>query len=460
MGTIRGGMEFFAGKPIVVAPPPLTLDAHPLVLTLPRPPCVSLGQSVRVGDLLLEADGPTSVRYISTVTGTVSRIDTRAGGHASTVPPNPQGPGGSAKPPKSQTGQMGCDTPGRVMVGLEPDGAMVDTILDLAPPAARNFDDWHEAIRSSGPWPGHDGIVGLNRQLEAVPRHKPDKVICVGLDDFPPFPDRSSLLMSFTEQVVRGTLLLAEIVRARDVTLLAANNREVLKDLRGRCRKLKLKLITAEDVYPRADPTLVAWAFGSRRRLAWGHNPVEQGIVMISPWTAIRIAHWVDDRRLCMAAPVMIASTTRNWPLSVVYAMPGQPISTLSMTVADALSLNQLVIRGHPMTGMRAVPDVDEQGRRVPAVFEGYESLMTVFWDAPALRQPDACVSCGWCVDICPTGLQPIYLYDLIQKRPAAGRLGSDLPWCIDCGLCTYACPSSIPLAQTIRHAATDLGLR
>lgn len=71
--------------------------------------------------------------------------------------------------------------------------------------------------------------------------------------------------------------------------------------------------------------------------------------------------------------------------------------------------------------------------------------------------EPRECISCSYCVEICPVGLAPIHLSRLVArgrvKRAARYRLNA----CIDCGLCSYVCPSKIPLMTTIQAGKEKL---
>ncbi len=81
-------------------------------------------------------------------------------------------------------------------------------------------------------------------------------------------------------------------------------------------------------------------------------------------------------------------------------------------------------------------------------------------WDTDMLAlcpaaEPEAgtdCVRCGWCVEVCPVGLNPVSLWAAAEKR--AGLAVADpreAAACMDCGLCSYVCPARLPLAATIR---------
>ncbi len=94
--------------------------------------------------------------------------------------------------------------------------------------------------------------------------------------------------------------------------------------------------------------------------------------------------------------------------------------------------------------------------------------------DSISIRNPvppeasSACFACGWCVDVCPTGLTPVHMLEMAQRVDAkAPPEDSDIPTpaallrsadaheslhCIGCGLCSFVCPTRLPLtAETLR---------
>ena len=320
----------------------------------------------------------------------------------------------------------------------------VPTALETAPPVVQRLDLWLSVMRQAGPWSDPDGGVGLLPQLEAAREHKPDTVICVGLDPFPPCPDRSSLLVSFPEEVVQGMMVVADLVGAKNVVLLAHKAASVLGRVRASCRRYKARLQPVVNIYPSADPTLVAWSHG-HKRLQHTANPVTQGLLLLTPWTAIRIARWVARHRLDVVRPMMIAWPEASAPMSLAYALAGQPLSTLHARLAAA---DAQVVIGNPMTGKKS------PGHHAPVPDD--ELLISVL---PPMghSHPEACISCGWCAEVCPTSLRPVHLMHHAQHTARDNRLADHLEWCIECGLCSHVCPVSLPLAQTLRAAKAEM---
>ena len=61
-----------------------------------------------------------------------------------------------------------------------------------------------------------------------------------------------------------------------------------------------------------------------------------------------------------------------------------------------------------------------------------------------------ACISCGYCEEVCPRDLMPHYLSKCINADLPEEAEMVRIFGCIECGLCSYVCPSKIPLMDDI----------
>jgi Na+-translocating ferredoxin:NAD+ oxidoreductase RnfC subunit len=62
------------------------------------------------------------------------------------------------------------------------------------------------------------------------------------------------------------------------------------------------------------------------------------------------------------------------------------------------------------------------------------------------------CVHCGYCVDVCPQSLMPIWIAEATVSTMLERAEELDIFACTECGLCSYVCPSKIPLLEQIRQ--------
>jgi len=69
-----------------------------------------------------------------------------------------------------------------------------------------------------------------------------------------------------------------------------------------------------------------------------------------------------------------------------------------------------------------------------------------------------ACISCGFCEQVCPARILPNILHRYVQKNVIDETLVRfQIFRCIDCNLCSYVCTSKIPLARLMREGKEKL---
>ncbi|MBI9097145.1 MAG: 4Fe-4S dicluster domain-containing protein [Spirochaetaceae bacterium] len=69
-----------------------------------------------------------------------------------------------------------------------------------------------------------------------------------------------------------------------------------------------------------------------------------------------------------------------------------------------------------------------------------------------------ACLSCGNCYNVCPSGLYPTQLFKYVERDKVdetVMRYG--IFKCIDCNLCTYVCTAKIPLSDFMKEGKARL---
>ena len=107
-------------------------------------------------------------------------------------------------------------------------------------------------------------------------------------------------------------------------------------------------------------------------------------------------------------------------------------------------------VMGGPMMGMQ-IPHW-----RVPVV-KGSSGILAFDAAEVAEQAPNPCIRCGSCVKACPMGLLPLEMSARIRNEAYDEAIGLGLKDCIACGCCAYVCPSKIPLVQYFVHAKGEL---
>ncbi|QQE10414.1 4Fe-4S binding protein [Planctomycetota bacterium] len=473
-GKLHGGMIFNTGKPYPWPALPQSLPAQPLRMTCPNTPIVSVGQAVVAGQRLTEPLHPMSPCFFSPVAGTVSAItpwepDALYEKNHHRDPHTRKHPAKKLydvhiHPIVEDDGEEG-----------EGEGKGVPTSLKIAAPTKPDVKEWFDHLRNFGPWQqdeiGCDLITQLAASLQAkgkLIRH----LVCIGLDAYSPYPDRSSLLMTFPDDAVLGLQILGNLLDIKRPRLLVQDNPDLIDVLKRPCKSFDVKLVADFNRYPAADPTLVAYRHCGETMLTANAAPTDGRMVMVTPWTVIRIARWVTRRRLDLVQPVMIAEPQRDKHPQRHYAFPGTEICAVDHTLHGCPQrLEGKLISGNPMTGLTLhAPLTENKGLLSPTIRHSTQ-MLTILASSHFLDSTP-CNTCGWCTDVCPTGLQPVHLAESIQNfnstkekfsnvsstKPTQTveypkQIQKQLDYCIDCGLCTHVCPTHLPIAQTIRAA-------
>lgn len=104
------------------------------------------------------------------------------------------------------------------------------------------------------------------------------------------------------------------------------------------------------------------------------------------------------------------------------------------------------IIMGGPMMGF-AVSSLD-----IP-VTKTTSAVLFLAADEIDTNAHSQCIRCGWCLEVCPMGLEPkeIAIHVEAGRPEDTGRFG--VFECFECGCCAYVCPAKRPLVQFIRLA-------
>jgi len=69
----------------------------------------------------------------------------------------------------------------------------------------------------------------------------------------------------------------------------------------------------------------------------------------------------------------------------------------------------------------------------------------------PDISEPQECIKCGRCVDVCPMELKPLHYVKLAGNQDWEGCKAANVMDCIECRCCEYICSSKLPLVTMIK---------
>ena len=254
-------------------------------------------------------------------------------------------------------------------------------------------------------------------------------------------------------EIVEGTAILCQaldlsralIAVEEDKPRAIAALREVLDGDRWPGLDLAVEVIPAR--YPSGgEKQLIQQLTG--RQVPGGGLPADIGVICQNVGTAAAVAAAVLTGRPLISRYVTVTGDGVGEP-QVREVLFGTPVGELIAQCGGYRDNTRQLLVGGPMMGFPLAHD------RVP-VDQGCNCLL-VHANSPAVAEPEPCIRCGACHEVCPVGLLPQQLYWHTRARELARAEDYHLSDCIECGCCASVCPSHIPLVQYYRHAKTEL---
>jgi len=306
-------------------------------------------------------------------------------------------------------------------------------------PQIKTLHDLINLLQRAGIGVTNPHIPPLLAQLRQLKDGRARTIIVNMLPQQPESMLPSALSYLCMPELVAGLMLLLRILPARRTfAALERHDRRTLRLWRASLKRTNVAQVRLLNRYPQANPTILARRLAARR-LPVGAIPTRAGILMLDPVTL-----WAIGRFLVTGSPLV------QRPIEI-FCSDQAPRIVLSPLGASLQSL--LASHGIATEGRQVIVNGIMSGTQADAPYDvvGPSTQMISIRPPPLHEMPTPCIACGWCVDHCPTELNPIRLHDLsLQKSPLKSDEAFEARHCIGCGLCSYVCPTRLPLSQQI----------
>lgn len=374
----------------------------------------AVGETVRLGDRISTTDGRS---VVASVDGTIVA-----------------GP----------DGRITIDTLSEFVTVAEPphhdhlDPKTVGGKLSAIKPAVRG--QWIDRIRAAGIVADRHGCPNLFEQLRQSMTRPIDAVVCCALDADPSLPFASTLIEQFAAELCVGLALVGRITGAAGAIVAVDEEQRALALAPARtwAAATGVRIDRIANPYPQADPTLLLYTL-LERRLRPGRLPTEVGVILLDAPAAIAIGALVMADR-AMTDVFMAARDVMSQQVRRAYVPVGTDVATALLAMGFGVT-GATLRAGALLRDCRIAGDASI----------GFGELTFHVAPQEPVVNPDPCVRCGWCVEICPPRIHPAGLLDAAQRVKPRLAEQHGLHACIECGLCTYVCPSKLPLLQSIR---------
>jgi Na+-translocating ferredoxin:NAD+ oxidoreductase subunit C len=384
---------------------------------------VQVGDYVRKGQLLAEAEGAVSAAVHAPTSGTVSAIGEALIPHPSGLPDH-------------------CIT-------LIPDGQDEWTTLQTID--WRNTDR-HALIASLK----HSGIVGLGGatfptqiKLRADGKTGIDTLIINAAECEPYITCDDMLMREHADSIIQGTLIAQYLLDAKAVMVGIEDNKpEAIQAMQAAAAGTNIQVITVPTLYPSGDARrLIHLLLG--KEVPFDIRATQAGIQVFNVGTVVALLDYFEHGKPLLSRIVTMTGNVHQ-PQNFEVLL-GTPLTHLIEAAGGAKADTSHYIMGGPMMGFN-LPSTE-----VPIT----KATNCIIAASPTLFEPPPpampCIRCARCADACPVSLQPQELYWFAKSDNFEKAREYKLFDCIECGACSYVCPSNIPLVQYYRYAKSEI---
>ena len=406
------GKEPTEHKDLVVFPAPTTA-VFPLSMHLgaPATAIVQVGDYVKVGQKIAEASGFISAPIHSSVSGTVVAIEDRPHANRGTCPAIVIESDGKAELHESVK-------PNKPLDELTP-----DEIVNIVKEA---------------------GIVGMGgagfpTYVKLKPGKPIDAVLVNACECEPMLTADHRVLLAYADEIIYGLKAVMKTVgTSRGVIVIEDNKPDAIELLQAKCAEQEgMEVCVAKTKYPQGGEKMLIKRVLDRF-VPSGKLPADVGAVVCNVSTVKAIS---DAIQLGMPLIERVATVTGPH-----IPNPGNFIVKIGTNAADLVAAcggiqgdNVTIKAGGPMMGFV------QEHVNFP-MMKGSNGIIAVDADE---TEPQECIKCGRCVDVCPMSLQPLYFAKLVGD--AAALKERNIMDCMECRCCESICSSKIPLVTLIK---------
>ena len=382
-------------------------------LGAPANAIVAVGDTVKVGQKIGEAAGFISAPVHSSVSGTVIAVEDRPHANRGTCP--------------------------SVVIASDGKNTLHESIKPNKPLEELTPDEIIEIVKEAG-------IVGMGgagfpTYVKLKPGKPIEAVLVNACECEPMLTADHRVLLSFADEIIYGLKAVMKTVDSpRGVIVIEDNKPDAIELLQSKVADIEgMEVCVAKTKYPQGgEKMLIKRVLG--RMVPSGKLPADVGAVVCNVSTVKAIS---DAIQLGMPLIERVTTVTGKY-----IPNPGNFIVKIGTSAADlvnycgGITTEDCTIKaGGPMMGF------PQTHLNIP-IMKGSNGIITVDNDD---AEPQACIKCGRCVDVCPMSLQPLYFFKHAGAQNWQGMKDENVMDCMECRSCEFICSSKLPLVSMIK---------
>lgn len=382
-------------------------------------PVVSVGDHVKIGQLIAREEGRFSSPVHATISGTVAEIAPIKHGDGKEV----------------------------MAIRIESDGLM-EVDPNLKPPTFTTSEEFLQAIRESG-------VVGLGGAAFPTwakfnemcnPDYTVDTVLINAAECEPYITSDHRMMVDHPELIVKGveylkTYLNEQLKNAKFMICIEKNKPDAIEAMKKAFEgDERVEVLELKTIYPQGAKQVMLYNATGRVAIAGKRFPYFHAVI-INVSSLAKMAEYLSTGMPLVERIVTVDGPAVKEPKNLI-----APIGTRISYLLEQTGLNSepgKVVVGGPMNGT-AVYSVDSPIVKVANAVLVFDEKKSV------LPEASPCIHCGRCIEKCPINIDVInveaaYNIENEEKREKA-LIATGVRQCVDCGCCSYVCPAHRPL--------------
>ena len=290
------------------------------------------------------------------------------------------------------------------------------------------------------------GIVGMGgagfpTSVKLKPAKPVDTILLNGCECEPLLTADHRVLLEFSDDVIFGLKAIIKTVGAeKGLIVIEDNKQDAIELLQAKTADISdIDVVVAKTKYPQgAEKMLIKRVMG--RQVPRGGLPADVGVVVSNISTVKAISDAIQTGMPLVERVVTVTGEKIKKPGNYIVKI-GTNVKELIDYCGGVTGDDVTIKMGGPMMGF-TLSDVN-----VP-IMKGSNGIIAVETDH---TEPEACIKCGRCVDVCPMELSPLYFAKYADEQNWKGMLDKNVRDCVECRCCEYICSSKIPLVSKIK---------
>lgn len=391
----------------------------------PCEPLVKVGDEVLVGQKIGDVDANLYAPVHSSVSGTVTKIETRF----------------------LMDGSKGVCV--YIKNNFKDEKAYIEKDDSLE---SLSVEEIIERVKEAGivgmggaAYPAYSKLAGATKGI--------DSVILNGAECEPYLTCDHRMMLEWGEKIVEGLRVIMKVTNAKNGYIGIEDNKpDAIENLRKLLSSYSnLHVASLKTKFPQGDSyRMVDSILG--RKVPEGGRTGNVHTLVTNVGTAAAIADAVIRGIPSYERVITVTGDGVKKPINVL-ARVGTKISDLIEMADGFKGAPQAIIGGGPMTGFSQF-DADTP------VQKNSSGLIVLSTDRATQYEVGPCIRCGKCMHVCPVHLLPLN----IAAYALAGRFEDTAKYhanaCIACGSCSYVCPAHRPLTELVNASKRELKAR